>query len=129
MIHPYLDYGIMLWGTANKTQIKPLQKIQNKAVRIITNSQYNTLAVPLYKQLNILTLDDMHKMQIGKFMYELSQNNLPRKLIDLFTPNCQTHEHNTRQKNEPHVKSWATLLREMVSYIPLLNYDMKSQKE
>ena len=63
MIHPYLDYGALLWGSASKTNIKPIEILQKKAIRIITNSSYNTHTKPLFKKLRILTFHDMYKLR------------------------------------------------------------------
>ena len=58
MINPYLDYGALLWGSAAKTNIKPIEILQ-KAIHIITNSSYNKHTKPLFKKLRILTFHDM----------------------------------------------------------------------
>ena len=70
MIHPYLDYGALLWCSASKTNIKPIEILQNKTIRILTNSSYNTHTKPPFKKSRILTFHDMHKLHIDKFMYE-----------------------------------------------------------
>ena len=35
LIQPHLEYGLMLWGSANKTQINELFLLQKKAIRVI----------------------------------------------------------------------------------------------
>ena len=41
LIHPYLNYGILLWGGTHKSYTHKLQVLQNKAIRVISNSKYN----------------------------------------------------------------------------------------
>ena len=45
-----------------------LQVIQNKALRVIHNAQYNESASPIYRKLNIMTFDNMYKLESCKFM-------------------------------------------------------------
>jgi len=101
LIHPYLDYGIMLWGSATKALTHPLEVLQKKAIRSITNSGYNDHTTPLFKKLNILTFKDMFNIQIENFMYQYFHNNLPINLNDIFRRNCDVHEHNTRHRRDP----------------------------
>jgi len=103
MIHPYLDYGIMLWGSASKSYIKSIEILQKKAIRTIMNASYNAHTKPLFKNLGILTFNDMFKLQIDKFMYESSHNTLPTNFVDIFEYNYNIHNHNTRQRHEPHI--------------------------
>ena len=49
LILPHITYGIMVWGY----QGNRLNKIQKKAIRIITSNRYNSHTEPLFKQLNI----------------------------------------------------------------------------
>ena len=36
LIHPYMNYGTILWGSAAKSNFKKVQTLQNKAIRNIT---------------------------------------------------------------------------------------------
>ena len=51
LILPHITYGIMVWGY----QGNRLNKIQKKAIRIITSSKYNSHTEPLFKQLIVKT--------------------------------------------------------------------------
>jgi len=102
MIHPYLSYGLLLWGSANKQYIKGLGIQQNKAIRSINRAKYNEHTTPLYAKNNILKLDDMFNIQLNLFMYSFSQNNLPKSLL-FFTRNDELHTYRTRQSKDPHI--------------------------
>ena len=118
MIHPYLDYGALLWGSASTTNIKPIEILQKKAIRIITNSSYNTHTKPLFKKLRILAFHDMHKLHIDKFMYEYTHNILPNSFSNMFEYNHQIHSHNTRQRNQPHITNRKTAMAGKYIYLP-----------
>jgi len=108
LINPHLNYGISLWGSANKSLLKQLHVSQNKAIRAITHSEYNESVNNKYKQLDILQLNDMYTLQLAKFMFQYSKNQLPKPLMELFTPNSDIHKHNTRHNRDPHFISYNT---------------------
>ena len=80
LIHSHLDYGIILWGTAQIQYIRPLINKQNKAIRLINGASYNCHTAPLYNISNILPLMHMHTLQLSKFMFQFFQNILPTSL-------------------------------------------------
>ena len=92
----HINYGILLWG--NNTQ--RIFKLQKRAVRIITLSKYISHTEPLFKNLNLLKIEDIHTLNLYKFIYKLRNNTLPTyfKSITL-TPFCDIHQHNTRNKH------------------------------
>ena len=47
LIESHLRYGISVWGNCGDTLLTRLQKIQNRAVRIITGSNEWTPSAPL----------------------------------------------------------------------------------
>ena len=50
LLHPYLTYGIVLWGSAQSSYLHHITIKQNKAVRCISNSKYNSNAVETNKK-------------------------------------------------------------------------------
>jgi hypothetical protein len=59
LIYSHLYYCCILWGTASKTLLKPLQSLQNKALRNIFNLPFRTSTSPLYKSLSLLKVYDL----------------------------------------------------------------------
>ena len=55
LIHPYLNYSILNWGSASNATIQPLIKLQNKAIKIINPTNMRSLE-DHFKHLNILCL-------------------------------------------------------------------------
>ena len=103
LIHPYLNYGTLLWGSAKKMYLRKLATLQNKAVRIITLANYNASAAPIYTTTNIMPLDDLFKSHLANLMFQHKHNQLPLAIQTLFTPNKETHSHHTRQQLDPHI--------------------------
>ena len=69
----HIHYGILLWGT----KLDCINKIQKKAVRIISNSNYIAHSEPLLKELSLLNVEDIFNLKLLKFYYNLSYNLLP----------------------------------------------------
>ena len=44
-------YCCPVWGSCGSTAINELQKLQNRAARIVTNSRYDASAKPIIKKL------------------------------------------------------------------------------
>jgi len=103
LVESYLNYGIILWGSAYKCHLRRLNILQNKAVRILNGSKYNDNVTSIYKTLNILKIADLYTLHLGKFMYMYSTGELPKSLTALYTTNAGIHQHNTRRKNDPHI--------------------------
>ena len=91
---PHITYGIMVWGY----QRNRLNKIQKKAIRIITSNRYNSHTEPLFKQLNMLKLEDLLKLQQLKFYFKFNESSLPVYLQNWdITTNAHVHNYNTRE--------------------------------
>ena len=99
LIHPYLNYGTILWGSASKNNLKKVQILQNKAIRSLTNSKYNHPTTPLYKATKITPLNELYKIHLAKIMYQHKNKLLPKPLQALYTPNTDTHQHNTQERS------------------------------
>ena len=108
LIHPYLDYGISLWGSTHNTYLKRLVTVQKKAIRIITNANYNSHSDPLFKKTNILKLDNLYELSVSKYMYALNNGTLPINLANAFSQNRDIHRYNTRNQLNPHIQSRRT---------------------
>ena len=65
MIHPYLIYGLVAWGSTFPSYIEKLNTLQNKAVKLIDGGNYLDMATPYYSKLNILELSDLYKLEIA----------------------------------------------------------------
>ena len=119
LINSSLNYSLLAWGF-NCVRLKKLQK---KAIRIITNSRYNAHTEPLMKNLQILKLEDMFRLNILKWYYKYCNKKLPvfflnfkiQKLSDI-------HHHNTRKNfiiphNNLRLKSSRYCLRNHIAIV------------
>ena len=77
--------------------MKPLNTLHNNVLQIIANYGYRTKLSPVYKAQNILKLEDIHKLEVGKLMFKIINNGKPQKYRVLFTKTREIHNHWTRQ--------------------------------
>ena len=80
-----LTYGSQVWGQFQNQHVGRLQKIQNKAIRIINFSGYNDPVDPIYHKLKVLKLGDHVKLQNFLYVHNSLNNQVPEPLKDAFT--------------------------------------------
>lgn len=111
MIHPYLLYCNIVWGGASLTALNKLICLQKRAVRLITGSGFRSTTSPLFKQLNILKLHDVHKFQIYMFMFKCKYKLLPESCLQLVRLNLIESHYNFRKENEFIVSKFRSEIR------------------
>ena len=85
MAYSQLQYGILAWGNANKTNLSPLNKVHNGIIKMIQEKENF--------QTNLLNIKQIYKLEIGKFMFRYNANQLPTSFIKYFT---SIHSYPTR---------------------------------
>ena len=103
LIHSYLRYGLVAWGSATKTALKPLQIIINRAIRIMCFAPFGAIDVtPLFEILEILNLNEIYQLELAKFIFKQKGGILPVAIANYFqfreTPR---HSYNLRSQARP----------------------------
>ena len=100
LIHSYLRYGIIAWGTASETALQPIKVLMNRAIRIMCFAPLGRIDVqPLYESLEILNIENVYKLELGKFMYKKKNNLLPVSIANYFEQiNEPQHGYNLRTR-------------------------------
>ena len=99
----HILHGCLVWSYSNQGNIKKLEVLQKRCVRILTFSDFLTHAKPLFNQLNILQLDDVFHAQKLLFMFDVFTKNIPNELNQYFCLNNTIHSYNTRSINLYHI--------------------------
>lgn len=81
---PHLEYGILAWGGARKTQLKSLFILQKKALRNIEGASARAHSDPLFFTSGILKLGDLSKFHSAIFMYKYMNELLPASFRGMF---------------------------------------------
>ena len=112
MIVTHLTYCNIVWGFACKTLLNRLRLLQKRALRLLTLSHYLTPTSPLFRNLNLLKLDDMHCLEVAKFMFNVKMRLSPQIVLLNFTViDLTLQKYNTRSKNYFLVPHYRTNLR------------------
>ena len=92
LVYSHLHYAIGAWGSATKTSLHRLNTIHNKIIKTISWSSYRCHVTPLYSQLNLLKMEDIHQLEIAKLMHNFRSNRMPNTV----TAVNPVHTHETR---------------------------------
>ena len=98
LIYSRIQYGIVTWGTANKTVLQELNVKLNNIARTITYSSKYCPVTCLNKLLKFLKLYDIYRLELAKFIYQLYHKKFKIALNDCFLDITNIHSHNTRTK-------------------------------
>ena len=75
--HPYFDYCLEVWDSANTTLMKSLFRMQKKAIRSITMAGYKANTAPLFSLCKILTLEELQLFKVSILMFKVHQRKAP----------------------------------------------------
>ena len=70
LIQSQFDYCNIVWGNCGKTLFDRLQKLQNRAARVLTFSRYDADANRLFRQLNWKDLSTQFQIQKALMVYK-----------------------------------------------------------
>ena len=98
LVNCHLQFCLLAWGY----EYNRVYNLQKKAVRIMTASKYNAHTEPLFKQLNIMKLEDSFSLQCLKFYHKFKGNSRPKFFADIFTRNSDIHHYGTRNRDQLH---------------------------
>ena len=99
LAYSHLQHAIICWGNANKTLRKRLQVKQNRKVKILCDKLGRKPRLkPLYDELGlqILKINEIHKLEIAIFMAKVSSNILSEDFFRNFTALTSVHKYSTR---------------------------------
>ena len=100
LIYPYISYAIMAWGSTYKTNLQKLQVKQNNIIRLIffatIRGKDTESAKPLLNLIDVLTVQNIYRLHILKFMHFWHNGLLPSIFDSMFKYARNVHSYNTR---------------------------------
>ena len=78
LILPHMFYGILVWGY----DLKKLETLQKKAVRIIDKAHFLEHTEKLFKKYKLLKITDLFKSKCLNFAYKLLNKTLSIKILE-----------------------------------------------
>ena len=89
IVEPHFRYCCSFWSCAASTELNQLQKLQNRAARIITNSSFDTPSRPLIDKLGWKTIEQLVTSESNLMVFKSLHELAPQYLCDLFTRNSK----------------------------------------
>ena len=100
IIHPVFTYADTAWGELSQTCSESLQRIQNRAARIVAKRSSSQESIDILGWVDLKTHRTINKcILVFKCLHEL----VPDYLRNYFNKNCQIHSFNTRRKKDMHI--------------------------
>ena len=102
IFHQHLQYGIAAWGFTSATNIKRIDTLQRKAIRLINMTKLSTNLDPIQKTLRIIKMSDLRDFEVAKFIHRMKSKRRPTS--EVFDPSFQAteevHHYRTRQATQ-----------------------------
>ena len=108
LIHSHYLYANQIWSCCPRTSLRKLELLQKKALRIISQSNYNAHTAPLFKKHDILKLDDQISYSKLVFFFDYLKNRLPATFNNIWFKNGERHGYQLRTDNTYHIP-WCRL--------------------
>ena len=80
----HLRYGCQIWALENTTQVKRIENLQNRAMRIINFEEYRAPSDPIYFEHQLLKLCDMVRLNNCLLVHDFLTNVLPDCFVNYF---------------------------------------------
>ena len=84
LILPYLTYCVEIWGNTYKSNLISIEKLQKRAIRIISGVSFLEHTSPLFKNFKLLKFFDLVHFQTYLIMYKAFHFELPINLQNMF---------------------------------------------
>lgn len=98
-ISPHIDYCSTLLYLINKEDIKRIQKIQSRAMRVILNAKRDEKIEKMLSKLNWLSVNQKIVLNCLVFIHKIQHGLLPTYLNNQIVYNRDVTPYNTRTKN------------------------------
>ena len=84
LVQPHFDYCSLVWGNCGKTLSNKLQKLQNRAARVITSSSYDADVNSLFDKLSWKDLNSQRQIQKALMVFKSLNGLVPEYLTSKF---------------------------------------------
>ena len=91
------------WCTTNVYPLDLLLRCCNKILRIIFFRDSRSNCDDIYKKFEIFKILDIHKLEVGCFVYKFFHKMLTQCFTESFKLNSAVHQRQTRKRNDIHV--------------------------
>ena len=97
MFYSHLFYGCNIRGLSSEENLRKIEILQKRCIRIMTFSDSRSNTNPFFIKLKVLKVREIIKLQQFKLLNEFLSNSLPDDLKGMFKLNSDIHNQLTRQ--------------------------------
>ena len=98
--YSFIQYAILAWCNTQNQFLQKLNSLHGKLVRLMTLhgplKNFYFSANEMCKNMDILKIQDVYKLELGKFMHRAQTRNLPENFENYFTRIENMHNYNLR---------------------------------
>ena len=102
-VYPYMMYCNPVWGNASAVHINKLHVLKKKIVRIIAGVKPRTSTDDLFRNLNIMKLDEINIFLIAQLTHKQYTADVIPVFQNMFITNSDIHSYETRQSNHLYI--------------------------
>ena len=84
MVQPYFEYCSLVWGNCGESLKEKLQKLQNRAARVITGDTYDIRSKYIFKKLTWKNLSVKRKEKASAYVSKAITGNCPKNIAEKF---------------------------------------------
>ena len=94
--HTHMSYGCQVWLQMSNEVINNIFKLQKRAIRLMSFSNFHASSTPLFKQLDIIKVTDFLKVKNCLLAYDFLRQSLPESFYYLIKKQSEAHDVVTR---------------------------------
>ena len=129
MIYSKIQYGLLTFGLTTAKNIKKIQTLQNKLLKVLTNQKYRTPTNDLHNSLDILKVKDILTQGILCFVHKYVNKKLPNVFDNYFKKFNEIHNLNTRNKDKFIAPKHRTVLgSKTIKHMGAVKWNILNQK-
>ena len=99
IIEPYFSYCCLVWDSIGDTLSNSLQRLQNRAARIVTGAAYSKPSGEVFEELGWTQLNSMRQFHKAIMMFKIVNGLAPPYLTEMFTSNNALNNYGLRSSN------------------------------
>ena len=78
LFYTHLIYGCLVWSYSRKSNIDRLIKLQNRCIRVIDFSDFDSHTDPQYSELKLIKVNDIFSLSKLLFMFDFIKENIQK---------------------------------------------------
>ena len=78
IVESHFQYCCSVWGCCSAVDVRDLQKLQNRAARIITNSSFDAAIKPIFESLGVENHTTVGKYTVKDCYIQVSEESCPK---------------------------------------------------